>query len=311
MSDIKLFKLNTNFLEELESDTFTFERELQKLIEDNMEDILGIKFLESEYSTGSKHRKRIVVLGIDEYYCPVIIEYKRSANENVIKQGLYDLNWLMNNRSNYEILVQNILGEKHADNIEWSDPRLLCIAGDFTKYDKHAVEQMKRNIELIRYKKYGDNILLLEQVVAEYADTHNQVARKTRIIQKTAQKRTTQKTFNEVLSQADSHLSNLYLAVADFIESLGDDVQKKELKYYVVFKRIKNFTSLNIKPQKKYLLLWLTLNPEKEHAAIENGLVRDVSNIGHLGTGDLEATISNMEDLEKIKHLIEKSYRAS
>ena len=56
MSDIKLFKLNESALDELESNTFAFERELQKLIEDNMETVLGIKFLQSEYTTGKKHR---------------------------------------------------------------------------------------------------------------------------------------------------------------------------------------------------------------------------------------------------------------
>ncbi len=54
------------------------------------------------------------------------------------------------------------LGQAVADGIDWSAPRLLCIAGGFTKYDEHAVKQMGRNIELIRYKRFGDDLLLLE-----------------------------------------------------------------------------------------------------------------------------------------------------
>lgn len=56
--------------------------------------------------------------------------------------------------------------KKHIFNItiEWSMPRLLCIAGDFTKYDEHAVKQINRNIELIRYKKYEDDLILFELV---------------------------------------------------------------------------------------------------------------------------------------------------
>ena len=76
-------------IESLDFDTFTFEKELQKSIEDNMEVILGIKFLQSEYAAGKKHRDRIDSLGIDENYCPLIIEYKRSTNENLINQGLF------------------------------------------------------------------------------------------------------------------------------------------------------------------------------------------------------------------------------
>ena len=60
-------------------------------------------------------------------------------------------------------------GKEVSDTIEWSGPRLLCIAGDFTKYDQHAVQQINRNIELIRYRRYGDSLLLFELVNATTA----------------------------------------------------------------------------------------------------------------------------------------------
>ena len=43
-------------------------------------------------------------------------------------------------------------------------PRVVCIAGDFTKYDESAIKQMNRNISLIRYKKFGDDLLMFEQI---------------------------------------------------------------------------------------------------------------------------------------------------
>src|SRR5690606_32491531 len=45
-------------------------------------------------------------------------------------------------------------------------PRLICIAADFTKYDTHAVKQMGRNIELVRYRRFGNDLLLLEVLAA-------------------------------------------------------------------------------------------------------------------------------------------------
>lgn len=103
---------------------------------------VGIRFLASEYSTGPKHGGRIDSLGIDENGCPVIIEYKRATNENVINQGLYYLDWLLDHQAEFQLLVQNKLGKPQAELIDWSAPRLLCIAGGFTKYDEHAVQQM-------------------------------------------------------------------------------------------------------------------------------------------------------------------------
>jgi hypothetical protein len=65
-----------------------------------------------------------------------------------------------------KLLVIDRYGREEADRIDWSGTRLLCVAGDFTRYDEHAVQQINRNIELIRYRKFGEGLLLLELVNA-------------------------------------------------------------------------------------------------------------------------------------------------
>ena len=143
MSDIKLFRVGHGGVQELSGRAVAVERELQALIERNLDTVLGVRFLASEYSTGKTHGGRIDTLGIDENNAPVIIEYKRSTNENVINQGLYYLDWLLDHRAEFTLLVMKQLGAEVADAVEWSFPRLLCIAGDFTRYDEHAVQQAK------------------------------------------------------------------------------------------------------------------------------------------------------------------------
>lgn len=166
MSDIKLFRISNGTVVQLTGTSVAVEKSLQHLIEKHLEDFLGNRFLASEHSTGKTHGGRIDTLGIDENGYPVIIEYKRSLNENVINQGLYYLDWLMDHKAEFKLLVLDRLGKEAANNIEWSSPRLLCIAGDFTKYDEHAVQQINRNIELIRYRRYGEELLLFELVNA-------------------------------------------------------------------------------------------------------------------------------------------------
>ncbi|MDX8408526.1 MAG: hypothetical protein R8J84_00575 [Mariprofundales bacterium] len=70
-----------------------------------MEEFLGVRFLASEYSTGKAHGGRIDSLGLDENGCPVINEYKRTRDENVINQGLFYLDWLMEHKSDFQMLV--------------------------------------------------------------------------------------------------------------------------------------------------------------------------------------------------------------
>jgi len=61
--------------------------------------------------------------------------------------------------------------------------------------------------------------------------------------------------------------------------------------------------------QSNKLQIYIKLNPENIH--LEEGFTRDVRNIGHFETGDLDITIRNEEDLTKTETLILKSYEGS
>jgi hypothetical protein len=176
MSDIKLFHVQLGKATELQGDASDLERPLQSLIEANLETLLGIRFLATEYSTGKTHAGRIDSLGLDENDCPVILEYKRSVGENVINQGLFYLDWLMDHQAEFKLLAMDKLGKPAADRIDWTAPRLVCIAADFTKYDGHAVQQINRNIELIRYRRFGEELLLLELANATSANNSHGTA---------------------------------------------------------------------------------------------------------------------------------------
>ena len=127
MSDIKLFRYSPGNSEELAGQSVAIEKALQNLIESQMETFLSVRFLAGEYGTGAKHRGRIDSLGLDENGCPVIIEYKRHSNENVMNQGLFYLDWLLDHKAEFHLLVMNKLGNEEAEKIEWSGTRLLCI----------------------------------------------------------------------------------------------------------------------------------------------------------------------------------------
>lgn len=312
MSDTRIFKTSGNSARELKGTSIALEKSLQNYIEKNLETLLGIKFLASEYSTGKTHRGRIDTLGIDENNSPVIIEYKRALNENVINQGLFYMDWLLDHKAEFKLKVMETLDAKIAKDIEWSNPRLICIAGDFTRYDVHAIQQINSNIELLRYQKYEDDLLLLDLVSAITV----QDASTSRIIpideieeKMNNTKKLTVKTITEYIEQSDKEVRDRYEALKSFIEALGDDVQIKILKHYVAFKRIQNFACVEVHPQNKKILIYLKIDPDQ--ITIEEGFTRDVRSIGHYGTGDLEITIRSYEDLEKAKYLIQQSYDAS
>ena len=311
MSDIKLFRLASGKAIELQGDASDLEKPLQTLIEANLDALLGIRFLATEYSTGKTHAGRIDSLGLDENNCPVILEYKRSVGENVINQGLFYLDWLMDHQAEFKLSVMDRLGKPAADAIDWGAPRLVCIAADFTKYDGHAVQQINRNIELIRHRRFGEELLLLELANSTSANAGRQVPAKSAKRQKTqisepvaAKLGYGDRSFADWLPLLPPHLSELVASLDGHVLSLGDDVQRKELKLYVAFKRLKNFATLV--PQKNRLLLYLHLDPTQVVPLPTNG--RDVSQQGHWGTGDLELALTSQADLDAAKPLILMAY---
>ena len=308
MSDIKLFKVSDGSVQELQGASIAVEKTLQTLIENHLEAFLGIRFLKTEHTTGKTHGGRIDTLGIDENGSPVIIEYKRALNENVINQGLFYLDWLMDHKAEFELLVMKKLGDKAAGSIDWSAPRLLCIASDFTRYDEHAVQQINRNIELIRYRRYGSELILFELVNAAISQAQSEIIASSDNGQR--QKGAHQyKTAPELLEQSPSEVRDRFEALKAFLLALGDDVQLKVLKYYFAFRRIKNFACVEVHPQNKRIILFVKVDPFSTN--LEEGFTRDVHNVGHYGTGDLEITIQNDEDLERAKPLLLKSYEVS
>ena len=300
MSDIKLFRIDGRHVTEMEGHSVAVEKSLQTEIERNLDVYLGVTFLATEYSTGKTHRGRIDTLGIDENHCPVIIEYKRSTEQNVINQGLFYLDWLMDHKAEFELLVQRTLDQDAADMIDWSSPRLVCIAGGYTKYDEHAVLQIDRNIELISYRRFGDEFLLLELVNAVTADPISFKPKKSAAKYKTA---------TEFLKEASPELLDLFENLKETLMNFGDDIQFKTLKLYFAFRKIRNFATVEIRPYSKSLVVYVKVNPDT--IQLEEGFSRDVRKIGHWGTGDLELTLKSMADIEKARPLFIKSYEVS
>ena len=209
------------------------------------------------------------------------------------------------------------LGQEVANSVDWSAPRLLCIAGDFTRYDEHAVKQIARNIELIRYRRFGDTLLMMELVHApKTASVSTRQGARTRptvsidaVTDEEAGDENDPYWMSRQayrLSQASSELRDIFDAAYQFLVGIGDDVQVKELKQYTAFKRIKNFACLQIYPQSRNVTVYLRLDPAT--VELEDGFTRDVTDVGHQGTGDLEIMLRSMADFEKAQPLLRRAY---
>ena len=116
-------------------------------------------------------------------------------------------------------------------------------------------------------------------------------------------------TIVEKIEAAPKHLKSLYKNLESRLKALGEDVKVSPQKHYMAFRRTRNFASVQMYNQKEILRVYLNLDPEAFE--LDANFMRDVRQIGHYGTGNLEFTITSEADLEKVSEFIIQSYNAS
>ena len=301
-----LFHISKNTLARVSQTNFSKEKVLQSLIESNLKEVFSCRLVASEFSTGAQHAGRIDTLAISEDNNPVIIEYKKIEASDLVNQSLFYLSWLGDHRGDFEIAARKSFGS--SVEIDWSDIRVICIAPNYKKYDLHAVKVMGANIELWTYRLFDNSTLYLEEVFrktygaveANGKDPTMVAAGKKAAVTKA----TGSYTFEEHLKGKPEKIRNLAISVQEIIMGLDPAMEQAPKKFYVAYKISQNIACMEV--QKAKILLFLKLDPET--APGPAGISRDVSKIGHFGTGDLEITIKSERDVEAAAPFIEQAY---
>ncbi len=305
-----LFQIDDSKVQAVAQTNFTYERDLQSLVENNLKTIFNCRLVASEFSTGAAHSGRIDTLALSEDGNPVIIEYKKVESSALINQSLFYLAWMQDHQGDFEIAAQKELGAEIE--IDWSAIRVICIAPGYKKYDLLAASVMGANLELWRYRYYENNVIHFEEVGKDEEKTQivSAESKKNPVMveagRKAAITRTTGiYTFEEHLEKVkDDKIRDLILMVDDFILELDSAIERAPKKKYIAYKTTQNIVCL--KAQQKQIKLYLKLsaqqikNPPKTYS--------DATNKGHAGTGDSEFTITNEAQLDEIKDFIETAY---
>ena len=130
-----IFNLKNNQLERVKERKFKLEKEIQTLTEGNLNVILGLEFVKSEFPLKNF---RIDTLAFDnENKSFVIIEYKRDKNFSVIDQGYAYLSLMLNNKSDFILEYnENKSSTLKRDDVDWSQSKVIFISPSFTNYQE-------------------------------------------------------------------------------------------------------------------------------------------------------------------------------
>src|SRR6266487_805579 len=294
-----LFQITNDSLVSIAQSDLDSEKRLQALVEKSLEETFNCRFVASEFSTGATHAGRIDTLALSEENNPVIIEYKKVESSDLINQSLFYLSWLNDHRGNFEIVARRSIPNV---TIDWSDIRVICLAPNYRKYDTHAVSVMGANIELWRYRLFANSCLYLEEIYRKAMRTAPDTAdaptkdpvmvaagKKAAITRATASY-----TVDQHLEGKPEYVRDLAQKIREFITGLDTSIEEVPKKFYIAYKISQNIACMWV--GNKEVALYLKLDPKEITPAFD--IVRDVSELGHVGTGDTEVSIRSEEDLE-------------
>jgi len=292
-----IFKINAGKLKKLSTLNLDKEKNLQKLVEENLMEVLELRFLATEYTT--TFGGRIDSLAVDAAGAPVIIEYKRNKNDNVINQALSYLKWLKAQKLEFfQMLMQQKLGKAVADSftLDWKNPRVICIAESYSKFDIDTVEVVPLRIELYKYRFYEGDVFSLEPVNVE--EKNEGVVAKIDV----AKAEVDTSSIEDLRSKGSELIRHLFDSLDERIRLLDETITARATSFYVAYRLGNNFADVHIgKNQIKIHMRPVDFDDPK-------GIIEKIPD-GYNWTLNRRVYLKSADDLEYVVGLIEQSYK--
>lgn len=290
-----------NKLKELQEKAFKLERDIQNVFEENLNTIMGLTLVKSEFTIKNK---RIDTLAFDsQSNAFIIIEYKRDKNLSVVDQGFTYLSLMLENKADFiveynESLKQNL----KRDDVDWTQTRVVFVSTAFTENQVLATNFKDIAIELWEVKQFENNIISVTPIKKTNSATSIKPVMQQNVNLKKVSEEIKVYTEEDHTTLASDEIAELYSKFRDSIINLVDGIEIKPQKFYVAFKKDTNIADIEV--LKKSLKIFL--NIKFGDLDDPKNLARNVSDIGHRGNGDYQIQVDSDNDLEYIMSLIKQ-----
>ena len=286
---------------ELKQKDFKNEKELQNFFENNIETILGYKFIDTEFVVGDF---RIDSLAFDEESKSFrIIEYKNVKNHSLVDQGYTYLKLMLERKADF-VLQYNIKTKSSltTQDIDWSQSRIIFVAPIYTAYQLNATDFKNIPVDLVKLTRYEDDIIEIDFI----KKTSNVKVQDIQMesIQNDVNKEIIVYTEEDHLSKVSDNIKRVYEELKNRILEL-DDIDVEAKKLYIAFKGSRNITDIEFHKNK----LKVYINMKKGSLNDPLKIAKDISNTGHWGNGDYCVTINSEDEIDNIIPLIKQSLK--
>lgn len=300
-----LYKYTPNAFSEIKEKPFQLEREIQRMFEANLPRLMKLEMIKSEFTV---RNYRIDTLAFDPHARAfVIIEYKKEKNVSVVDQGVTYLNLMLQNQADF-ILEYNETksGNLKRNQVNWSRTKVVFVSQGFTRYQREAVNFKDLPIELWEVKRYENDSVSITSIRKSPASASIKTVMQGNREFKEVTGRSKEYPEESLLKGKPDEVVELYESYKNAILNLDTHMEVRPRKGYVSFKKANNSVCA-IGIQRSGIKI--IVNVARGHLDDSKQLTRDISSLGHFGTGDYEIKVSDTECLEDIMDLVRQAVK--
>lgn len=297
-----LYDNRAGILKEVKEKPFKLERDMQKIFEANLNCIMDLELVKSEFTIKNK---RIDTLAFDKQSNAfIIIEYKRDKHISVVDQGFTYLSLMLENKADFiieynESLKQNL---KRGE-VDWSQTRVAFVSTGFTDNQIQATNFKDIAIELWEIKQYDNDTTIISPIKkSNAAESIKPLTQNKQDLKKVTEEIKVY-TEQDHIERVPVDIQELYEKFKAGILNLSDSIELHPKKDYIAFKKGKNITDITL--LKKSLKIWINL--KKGNLDDPKNITEDVSEKGHWGNGHYQIQVDNDKNLEYIMSLIKQA----
>jgi len=244
------YQIKNRKAERIKQVEFNNESELHLLIDSNLEEMFGIKYIKDEHVT-DKHG-RIETLAIDESNRPVVIEYKRYKEMGQLTQANRYMTWIKQNPDSFELLVRKNI-KKFEGDIDFMNPRIICFAQEYSIDDRCLA--LSLGAELWKYRLYENNTLIILREEEPEQLIKSKIGKTT--IEKIKREPRMPKSIQEHLESASKNLKDLFDALNNKIMGISSEIECYTTQAEIIYKTSVNFAYMAVQNKKgclRYLI---------------------------------------------------------
>lgn len=309
---MSVFKNHQGKISSLEEKPFVSEREMQTLVENNLEELLELRFVVRQFAPRGDLRIDTLAFDMDQKSF-VIIEYKNGANWSVMDQGFSYLSLLLDRKADFVLEINQNHSERFkTQDINWEASRVIFIAPSFTSYQVGALGFRDISFELYKIKQFSNDIVLFEEIqgvgsMAKLAEVQTTSA-ETRRVQKEVRKYSIEDHFppgrevsRELFDELTAKLFELdsRFTVKSVQAYIGINIERKKVFEIHVNRADLRFTIIRFEPQD-------LKDPDKKIRYLENSK-------RHFNVHMSEMRIKNKVDIDYAlmiaRQVLTKKYR--